>query len=552
MNKQLYKLASVVTIILAAGFSAFAQSDVIWKRNFGGSSLNNYGLITAVPDGIIAAGYSVFNTSEGDGDWAGYTGKGGCDAILVKYDQKGDTVWKKIFGGSNSDGFISVTTVSDGIIAVGDATINTSGGDGDWVGYTGKGKLDAVIVKYDYNGDIVWKKNFGGSSFDRYFSVTEVSDGIIAVGYSLSDSFGNGDWTDHTGKGIGDAIVVKYNHNGDVVWKKNFGGRNHDCYNSVVAVSDGFIAVGYSNISTSGDDGDWTDITGKGLDDAIIVKYNNNGDVVWKKKFGGSSWDYYESITAAPDGSIIAAGYSVINSSGGDGDWTGYNGKGDYDAIIVKYDYNGDIVWKKIFGGSSDDKYYYVTAVSDGIIASGYSVISTSGGDGDWTGYTGKGDFDAIIVKYDYNGNIVWKKHFGGSGEEIYYSVVAVSDGIVAAGYAIINTSGGDGDWSGYSGKGRYDAIIVKHSVTVSNIEFSEERLITSLRVYPNPVNGQLRIKNEELREGSIIKIYDISGKLILTYALLMSEENVIDVSSLASGMYYLKIGNEMVKIIKN
>ena len=59
-----------------------------------------------------------------------------------------------------------------------------------------------------------WKSNFGGSGNDIYNSITAVSDGIIAVGYSAAASFGNGDWTGVTGKGstgnFSDAVIVKY------------------------------------------------------------------------------------------------------------------------------------------------------------------------------------------------------------------------------------------------------------------------------------------------------------------------------------------------------
>jgi hypothetical protein len=183
-----------------------------------------------------------------------------------------DVVWKKNFGGSDQDGYNSVTTVSDGIIAVG-YSYKGSFGNGDWGEVTGKGGDDAIIVKYDNEGNVVWKKNFGGNEYDRYSSVTTVSDGIIAVGCSYPGSFGNGDWGGVTGKGSSDAIIVKYDNTGNVVWKKNFGGNNIDEYYSVTTVSDGIIAVGDAYPGSGS--GDWGGVTGKGGSDAVIVKYTS-------------------------------------------------------------------------------------------------------------------------------------------------------------------------------------------------------------------------------------------------------------------------------------
>ena len=458
---NLRKVATIVACLAGLTTQAHAQ-NVMLKQNFGGSDDERYYSVTAVSDGTVAVGYSAAN-SFNTGDWTGITGKGGYDAIIVKYNNAGTVVWKKNFGGSGGDYYNSVIAVSGGIIAVGYSE-STSFNTGDWTGITGKGGTDAIIVKYDNNGNVLWKKNFGGGSGNFFNSVTAVSDGIIAVGSSYADSFNTGDWTGITGKGGTDAIIVKYDNNGNIVWKKNFGGSDFDNYNSVTAVSGGIIAVGNSGTG-SFTVGDWAGITGKGSADAIIVKYDNNGNVVWKKNFGGSDYETFQSVTPVSDG-VVAVGVVWPNSFN-TGDWTGITGKGNYDAIIVKYDNTGNVVWKKNFGADNYDRFYSVTATSDGIVAVGRS---SSFNNGDWTGITGKGLDDAIMVKYDNAGNVVWKKNFGGSMYDDFLSVTAVSDGIVAVGYSgSFNT----GDWTGVTGKGGDDAIMVKMSLTPTQYQIS-------------------------------------------------------------------------------
>ena len=80
-----------------------------------------------------------------------------------------------------------------------------------------------------------------------------------------------------------------------------------------------------------------------------------------------------------------------------------------------------------------------------------------------------------------------------------------------------------------------------------------EQLQVTSykLQVYPNPTNGQLRIFNYELRENTTIEIYNVMGQKLLFIESLKSTETTIDVQHLASGMYFLKVGNQVVRFVK-
>ena len=462
-------LVSVILTVLILVFSpvsVFAQDyHVAWNDNFGGAGDDSFNAVTVAAqraDGFVAVGYSE-ESSFINGNWEGVAGKGGMDAIIVSYgtDIQSEILWSENFGGKGNDNFWGVTTIADGYIAVGQSSV-ASFGTGDWEDVAGKGGDDAIIVKYDQSGNVVWKKNFGGNGNDFYDAVTIVTDGIVVVGSSYPESFDNGDWTGVSGKGWVDAIIVKYDYDGNVVWKKNFGGSNYDRYTWVAAASDGMVAVGLSYSDSFGT-GDWEGVTGKGDFDAIIVKYDNDGNVIWKKNFGGSGQDNFISVTAVSDGYVVAG--ESWETSFGTGDWTNASGNGDWDAVIVKYDHDGNVVWKKNFGGSSIDIFSAITKVPDGYVAVGSSYIYNN--DGDWTGIMGKGGRDATMVKYDTAGNLVWKKNFGGSGYDDFIWVCEVYGGFIAMGnsgpdYISGEDSFGTGDWTGVVGKGGQDATIVK------------------------------------------------------------------------------------------
>ena len=71
------------------------------------------------------------------------------------------------------------------------------------------------------------------------------------------------------------------------------------------------------------------------------------------------------------------------------------------------------------------------------------------------------------------------------------------------------------------------------------------------LRVYPNPAGNQLQITNYELKENSVIEIYNVVGQKLLSFPSLSSPETTIDISDLAKGIYFLKAGNKTVRFMK-
>ncbi len=329
--------------------------------------------VTVTEDGYIMAG-SLDSDDIGNGDWAGVGANGQDDAIIVKCNADGSVKWKKNFGGNGNDCFEGIIAMSDGYVAVGYSTV-ASFGNGDWAGVGTKGKSDAIIVKYDTDGNAVWKKSFGGSGYASFSGIAVTSDGYVAIGYSYSGSFETGDLKDNVGNGYEDAVIVKYDIDGNVVWKKNFGGGREDYFQGVTAVNDGYIVVGYSYSNGFGR-GDWKDSVGNGEADAIIVKYDTGGNVEWKKNFGGIGNDCFESVAAIQDG-YVAVGRSYENSFG-TGDWMGEVGNGYWDAVIVKYDTDGNVKWKNKYGGSESEGFYGATATENAYIAAGSDTLMIS------------------------------------------------------------------------------------------------------------------------------------------------------------------------------
>jgi hypothetical protein len=111
--------------------------------------------------------------------------------------------------------------------------------------------------------------------------------------------------------------------------------------------------------------------------------HNPMSAISFAKTYGGTYWDEAFSVQQTSDGGYIVAGYTY--SFGADST----------DVFLIKTDANGNAIWAKTYGGTSDDYAYSVQQTSDG----GYIVAG-------FTASFGAGGADLFLIKTDANGNI--------------------------------------------------------------------------------------------------------------------------------------------------
>jgi len=388
--------------------------------------------------------------------------------------------------------------------------------------------------------------SLGCRGYDGFYDVAADTDGFVTVGHSNSDDFYYGDWEDvydnELYRGEYDATIVKYDNANNVVWKKNFGGSSYDYFNSVVTTEDGYVTVGESE---GCGDGDWAEVPEKGSQDAIIVKFDKDGNIIWKKNFGSSDTSCsFSSVIAEEDGYIAVGNIFWYDSLKGTHDLSGIYGNGDDDGLIVKFDFEGNVLWKKLFGGNRDDSFYDITKAENGYIAVGCSEWKNTYTEGtyDWEGIYGNGDFDSIMVKFDKNGNVIWKKHFGGYEKDEFTSVAAVEDGYVAIGHShedSFETGDLEDESFGYGSSNsiavKYDEngnIIWKKNYTNGNDEFD----FATATDNGFAVAGQRWISNYGVN--ALMSEYDKDGNLLWSKIFGGDDDRFLSVTKNEEGVY--------------
>ncbi len=506
-----------------------AQPVIDWQKTIGGDTADNFfDVVNTTDGGFLFIGESQSNIS-GDknenciGLW---------DYWIVKLDSIGNIQWENTIGGSENDWRPAGVQTNDGGYIVGGTS--NSHITGDKTENCMAGSQDYWIVKLDAGGNILWQNAVGGSGTDIINDIRQTPDGGYILG-GLSHSNISGDKTQNS-KGDGDYWIVRLDSAGNVLWDKTIGGSLHDVLVNVVPTFDGgYFLAGFSQSGLTGDKAEYNKGPA-GTSDYWVIKLNSAGGIDWQNTIGGNNMDDLESSMQTTDGGFVLAGSS--NSGISSDKHEVCNGGVDY--WIVKLDALGNMEWENTIGGDHDD---YLTSIKQ--TTYGYLIFGSSDSDSSFDKNSHPiGFHDFWLVKIDTSGIIQWQKTIGGAGWDWARGMDITADGnIVIGGYSDSNISGDKTENS----KGGYDGWILK---LVPSTITSTSALLTpqiNFEISPNPVKNVLTVKNCPATK---LKIKNSLGKTIL-----QSKTNgvvaIMDVSSLAPGIYFIQAGFECRKFFK-
>ncbi len=210
--------------------------------------------------------------------------------------------------------------------------------------------------------------------------------------------------------------------------------------------------------------GDGYVVTGTLDRDIYVFNTDDTGAIRYRRRMGGSDYDYARNILETPDG-----GYLVLNSvrGGADGDVTSTKGAGG-NPWLVKLDSMLNIVWDKSYGGTVNNNqrnaggnvFYSIRPAHGGGYIMGGIVWSDDGDitDKRWYGAsTAVGFSNCWAMKIDDTGKVIWSKTYGGNGgynvlRTEYFADIrpCPSGGYIAIGNTFSENQ--DGDVTGYMG----------------------------------------------------------------------------------------------------
>lgn len=165
-------------------------------------------------------------------------------------------------------------------------------------------------------------------------------------------------------------------------------------------------------------------------DSTFVSKLDASGNFIWAKGIGGTS----NGISVDGSGNVYITGsfLSTTDFDPGTGT-TSLTSAGGRDIFISKLDAGGNFAWAKRIGGSLDDQATGISVDSSGnIVTTGVFTGTVDFDPGtDTTNLVGTGGNDIFVSKLDTNGNSVWAKRLGGTGDDQAAGISVDSSGNV-------------------------------------------------------------------------------------------------------------------------
>lgn len=306
------------------------------------------------------AGHFATQVPQGGYLVAGYTasfGSGGKDVWLVRFDEHGETLWTRTYGGELEDCSYYVEPVGDSGFLVAGYRDGPQGWD----------KGDLWVLRLDANGDTTWTSRLGGLGEEMAKTACRHPEGgCLAVGYTTS-----------YGAGASDALLVALDSRGDTLWTRSCGTARFDVVYDADRTTDGsWLVAGCV-------DGPSTWVAG----DLWLVKVDDAGDTLWTRRYGGPQGDGAFYMQPSPGGGFLVAGSTASFGNGRDDVW------------LLRVDDAGDTAWTATFGGWGREFGHCCCPVSDGGYAvTGMTETFGSGGPDVWLVRTGPDTAGAIAA----------------------------------------------------------------------------------------------------------------------------------------------------------
>lgn len=450
-----------------------SQGNLLWALAEGGKGFDQGGDLEFDQSGNLYLTGIFQDTVDFDPGVASQNigSNGNFDIFIQKFDVYGNLLWVRTMGSAQGDNGIALNLTPAGNVLLTGVFSDSVDFDPGPAIYKLKssGNRDAFLLQLDAQGDFIWARSLGGIAADQanvaftdpsgniywgglYQGTVDLDPGVAALPY--------------TSAGSDDIYFMKMDSSGNLIWVKSIGGALSDRVYSAAINDSGevFLTGSYQGVVDFDPGAGSFLLQNTGDPDVFLLKLDKQGNFVWAKSYGGSSWDAAASLYLDPAENIYVSG---------------------------------------IFEDSAD-------------FDPGPNVVQVFS----------NGGFDAFTLKLDSNGDFVWVATAGGAGYDAANAIVSGSLGLTYVAGEFESTADFDPD-SGIvnlSAAGENDIFVQKiRESTFSIYEIQKPGLFG---LYPNPGTGEFYLDLPQ-DSPAIVKLYNPEGKLVAERTVIDFREPV-------------------------
>jgi len=526
------KIIAFIYFSLITSFS-FGQ-NWIWAFS-GGNTLTEEAksISTDLNGNAFVAG--VFKDSIFNGNNKLYS-HGNDDIFIAKFDNSGNLLWTRCFGGSQNDGYgvclktdlygnCYVTGAYSYTAHIGSLTLSN--------GYSN----NVFLLKFNSIGNIIFAKDYlsSGSSVGYGIDI-DFAQNCYITGYFYNELFAIPNNVQSVGSH--DIFIAKTDIQGNIIWSRSAGGNSYDTGGGVsIDINGNVYITGYfNNASQFGS----MVVNSSGGDDIFVAKYSNTGNLIWvSRTYGAGVYDLGLKIRTFNDKVYLVGQFEDVITIGSQI----FSSFGLSDGFVSMLDSSGSFLWTKQLGGQGSDRLTDLNVVNNnnvfiagwcnGIAVFDNVIVSTGNNQ------------NGIICLLDASGNLVNYKLASGNGNNLFNSIAVQQLGEVFVAGAVADTLFLDNLM--IHSNGASDALIAK---VIFEVNSSNEISLEGLKVLNNIFTNESSpfLVSSVMQNLHTLEIMDVKGSVLqkLPATILYPNEKFIIkntfLKNLSLGVYYLKI----------
>ncbi len=416
-------------------------------------------------------------------------GAGSEDMWMIKVGEDMEDVFHKEWGTYHYD-------LASDIIATTDNHFLICGYSWDAPG----GRTSIVLAKYDGSGNMVWVSYFGGYHNDLAYSLKESKDGGYLI-TGIDRSYGT----------LGAVFLVKTNASGVQEWSKYYDTANKDIGMDVAECSDSsfmILATTSTFIGLIANSSEYLTADASGI---MVIKADKYGNEQWRKFYGGPAHDFAKKIVNDGNDNFYFVGSSMNNSNGS------------FDMTLHYIDIQGNVIWRKNYGGTG---YEYGNGLD--INVEGDLLLT-----GTSSSFSSDESPDIYVIKVDANGDELWSQTYGGGDSDYGTEGQFLSDGNLAIMGSSKSGTGSD-----------IDIYFVKTDEEGNILKGVNEDIVlqgNSMHIlFPNPSSSFIKISTRSKTPEQEIEfiLYNITGQVIQRNTFSEPSKTIYYKNRLAQGIY--------------